>query len=184
MLLSQPCLLRDTASCLSLITALPKLLHDHSQALATNVAPAHGREVQQWWEQKPAVLLSVAVPLSAAGSPRTCAVPCFCWGCRQCPAAAACLWSWNSPSLSPLTWRQSKLQRCSELVLSSCRSQPVPRNTFLWLPEASQEEKPSRAPPAPPKLFIGKGQIIFSSVACSPVSHYLLWHGSGKTSTF
>lgn len=52
------------------------------------------------------------------------------------------------PSPSP-TWRQSKLQHCSELVLSSLRSQPVPRDTFLWLPEASREEKPSWAPPHP-----------------------------------
>lgn len=71
------------------------------------------------------------------------------------------------PPSPPLTWRQSKLQHCPELVLSSLCSQPVPRDTFLWLPEASQEEKPSWAPPRPAKLFIVKGQIIFSSVACS-----------------
>lgn len=46
----------------------------------------------------------------------------------------------SSPS-HLLPWCQSKLEHCSELVLSSLCSQPVPRDTFLWVPEASQEEK-------------------------------------------
>lgn len=41
MLLSPLCLLRDTASCPSLIPALPKLLHDHSQALAAKKPLQH-----------------------------------------------------------------------------------------------------------------------------------------------
>lgn len=81
-----------------------------------------------------------------------------CW-CGECNAAAPQHLLASVPETLPsspsptLTWCQSKLQHCSELVLSSLCSQPVPRDTFLRLPEVSQKEKPSWALPMPPKLF-------------------------------
>lgn len=182
MLLSQLCLLRDTASCLSLIPALPKLLHDRSQALATNAAPAHRFEMQQLQKQKPAIL-SVAVPS-------------FCCGLRQnlhcallllrVQAAApqqllASVAETLPPSL-PLPLRHGVRASCNTalslfypvyaaslfLEIHSCGCLKLHRRKNLL-----------ELPPTPPKLFIGKGQIIVSSVACSPVSHYLLWHSSG-----
>lgn len=176
-LLSQPCLLRDTASCLSLIPALPKLLYDHSQALAAKKQHSS----TEIWDAAATKTNCDALPSAAVPLPlQAPSLSCWCGGCNAAAAPRHLLASVPETLLSSpsrlLTWCQSKLQHCSELVLSGLCSQPVPRDTFLWLPEASQEEKPSWAPPCLPSCSIGKGQIIISSALCSPLSRSLLWH--------
>lgn len=130
-----------------------------AQAWATNPAPAHGCEMQQLQKQnqtkKPAVPLCMAVPP-------------FC--CVLLAAAAACLCSWNSPSLSsPLC--HGVRASCNTalnlfypvyaaslfLEIHSCGSLKLHRRKNLL-----------ELPPTLPKLFTGKGHVVFSSVACFP----------------
>lgn len=130
-------------------------------------------------------LLSAAVPLPL----QVPSLSCRCGGCN--PAAPQRLLASvpetlpSSPSPT-LMWCRSKLQHCSELVLSSLCSQPVPRDTFLRLPEVSQKEKPSWAPPMPPKLFYRQRSdhnfffYLFPSFTLSLVA----WLGGGNPTPF
>lgn len=85
-LVSQLCLWKDRASRLSLVPALPRLLHDPSQGLAAGAAPA-----QCFWVQHPQTHRAVtpaAVPSLLPAPPQS--APCLAVpeGAGGCPAAA------------------------------------------------------------------------------------------------
>lgn len=144
--------------------------------------PAHRFETQQLPKQI-VTLLSATVPLPLQAPSLSC-----WWG--VCNAAAPHHLLASVPKILPsspshlLMWCQSKLQHYSELVLSSLSSQPVPRGTFLWLPDASQE-KPSWTPPMPHKLFYRQrsDHHFFCSLFLSFTLSLVPWLGEEKTPT-